>query len=59
MNWVKLLDEGLKRQKKVGIQAMKSKRTFALLEVYEKDNYSIVEAITRGQAEGSTEKVYK
>ncbi|CEG66509.1 hypothetical protein RMATCC62417_03076 [Rhizopus microsporus] len=38
---------------------MKSKRTFALLEVYEKDNYSIVEAITRGQAEGSTEKENK
>jgi hypothetical protein len=58
VNWVELLAEGLKKAKEVTIQSIKGKRTFALLESYEKDSNSIAASITGQQAEGSTKKVY-
>ena len=40
VNWIDLLAEGVKKAKENMIQSLKGKRTFALLEGYEKENDS-------------------
>ncbi|KAG2204459.1 hypothetical protein INT47_005250, partial [Mucor saturninus] len=54
VNWVELLAKAIEQATEATTQSIKSKRTFALLEGYEKDNDSVAQSV----AEGNANKVF-
>ena len=49
VNWVALIDEGVRRAEEIMLQSMKNKRMFALLESYETENNLIAQMVTEGR----------